>query len=87
MIFKRTIQNIIEKNLFKGKVIVIYGARRVGKTTLVKQILENYPDGKYINCVLDYTPKFLAGRKKKQQRSCIISLQPIFLKMYFNWTT
>jgi len=52
MIFKRTIQNIIEKNLFKGKVIVIYGARRVGKTTLVKQILENYPDGKYINCDL-----------------------------------
>lgn len=52
MIFKRTIQNFIEKNLFKGKVIVIYGARRVGKTTLVKQILENYPDGKYINCDL-----------------------------------
>lgn len=52
MIFKRTIQNIIEKNLLKGKVIVIYGARRVGKTTLVKQILENYPDGKYINCDL-----------------------------------
>lgn len=52
MIFKRTIQNTIEKNLFKGKVIVIYGARRVGKTTLVKQILENYPDGKYINCDL-----------------------------------
>lgn len=52
MIFKRTIQNIIEKNLFKAKIIVIYGARRVGKTTLVKQILENYPDGKYINCDL-----------------------------------
>lgn len=52
MIFKRIIQNVIEKNLFKGKVIVIYGARRVGKTTLVKQILGNYPDGKYINCDL-----------------------------------
>jgi uncharacterized protein len=52
MIIKRTIQNSIEKNLFKGKVIVIYGARRVGKTTLVKQILDNYPEGKYINCDL-----------------------------------
>ncbi|HKL32910.1 MAG TPA: ATP-binding protein [Tangfeifania sp.] len=52
MILKRTIQNFIEKNLFKAKIIVIYGARRVGKTTLVKQILENYPDGKYINCDL-----------------------------------
>ncbi len=52
MIIKRTIQNSIEINLFKGKVIVIYGARRVGKTTLVKQILDNYSDGKYINCDL-----------------------------------
>jgi uncharacterized protein len=52
MIIKRTIQNSIEKNLFKGKVIVIYGARRVGKTTLLEQILENCSDGKYINCDL-----------------------------------
>lgn len=49
---KRIIQNSIEKNLFKGKVIVIYGARRVGKTTLLELILENYTGGKYINCDL-----------------------------------
>jgi len=52
MLYQRIIQKKIEENLFKGKVIVIYGARRVGKTTLVKQILTNYPDGKYINCDL-----------------------------------
>lgn len=38
MKFKRTIQSKIEKCLFGGKVIVIYGARRVGKTTLVREI-------------------------------------------------
>ena len=50
--YTRTIQQVIEKNLFKGKVIVIYGARRVGKTTLAKQILSDHPEGKYINCEL-----------------------------------
>ena len=48
----RTLQKPIEKSLFKGKVIVIYGARRVGKTTLVKQIIAERTDSKYINCEL-----------------------------------
>jgi hypothetical protein len=52
MIYQRAIQKIIEKNLFKGKVIVVYGARRVGKTTLMKHLLEKNPGGKYINCDL-----------------------------------
>lgn len=47
----RTVQSQIEKALFKGKVVIIYGARQVGKTTLVKEILKNYPDNsKYLNC-------------------------------------
>jgi uncharacterized protein len=52
MIFQRTIKKKIEEFLFKGKVIIIYGARRVGKTTLSKQLLESYPNSKYINCEL-----------------------------------
>jgi predicted AAA+ superfamily ATPase len=48
----RTLQKPIEKALFKGKVIIIYGARRVGKTTLAKQIISDRPDSKYINCEL-----------------------------------
>ncbi len=52
MIIQRTIKQKIEEFLFKGKVVIIYGARRVGKTTLVKQLLESYPDSKYINCEL-----------------------------------
>ncbi len=52
MLIKRTIQQFIEKNLFDGKIIVIYGARQVGKTTLLKVLQEQYSNKKslFINC-------------------------------------
>lgn len=42
----------INNNLFKKKVIILYGTRRVGKTTLVKYIMSQYQDRavKYFNC-------------------------------------
>ncbi|MCK4525710.1 MAG: AAA family ATPase, partial [Candidatus Andersenbacteria bacterium] len=47
----RLIEPKITKNLFKGKVIIIYGARQVGKTTLSKKILNDFKEnGKYLNC-------------------------------------
>jgi uncharacterized protein len=49
---KRDIQTVIENQLFKGKVIIIYGPRRVGKTTLSRQLLENQEKSRYINCEL-----------------------------------
>jgi predicted AAA+ superfamily ATPase len=36
MIIQRALHNIIEQFLFKNKAIIIYGARQVGKTTLVQ---------------------------------------------------
>ncbi len=55
MIIKRTIEKDIEAAFFKGKVIIVYGPRRVGKTTLVKEILGRFgSQTKYINCdILD----------------------------------
>ncbi|PJC80114.1 ATPase, partial [Candidatus Shapirobacteria bacterium CG_4_8_14_3_um_filter_35_11] len=51
--FRRKIEDRIKKYLFKGDAIVIYGARQVGKTTLVNKILAEYgDDGKYYNCEL-----------------------------------
>lgn len=38
---ERLLYKSIEDKLFKGKVIVLSGARQVGKTTLLKQILRN----------------------------------------------
>ena len=39
---KRTIEESIRENFFKGKIIILAGPRQVGKTTLVEHILENY---------------------------------------------
>jgi uncharacterized protein len=36
---ERTLRKTIESQLYSGKAIVLYGARQVGKTTLVKQIM------------------------------------------------
>jgi predicted AAA+ superfamily ATPase len=37
---QRALQSQIEKSLFKGKAVIIYGARQVGKTTLIREIQE-----------------------------------------------
>lgn len=37
-----TIQPAVESALFKGKVVVIYGARQVGQTTLCRAILRRF---------------------------------------------
>lgn len=50
MYIPRTIETKIKEWLFKGKIIIIYGARQTGKSTLVKKILEEYPQkNKYLN--------------------------------------
>lgn len=52
MYISRQIEPKIVDNLFKGDVVIIYGARQVGKTTLVREIIKNQPDlsTKYLNC-------------------------------------
>jgi len=58
MIIERTIQNRIEEIILKPsdkkKAIVIYGARQVGKTTLIKEIQKKLPQlvSEYYNCDL-----------------------------------
>ncbi len=48
---RRTIQDTIEQFLFKGKAIIIYGARQVGKTTLIRAIQqETSVSSIYLNC-------------------------------------
>lgn len=46
----RTILPLIQESLFQGKVVIIYGPRRIGKTTLVKKILSDHPHSTYLNC-------------------------------------
>ena len=51
MYIKRKLEDIIKANLFQGKVVVVYGARQVGKTTLVRKIAEEIGNEYgYLNC-------------------------------------
>lgn len=48
---QRNIEATIKDRLFQGKVVIIYGARQVGKTTLVKKMLKEYSgNGQYFSC-------------------------------------
>ena len=51
MYIQRRLEPEIKKSLFKKKIIIVYGARQVGKTTLVRKIAEEtgQPFG-YLNC-------------------------------------
>lgn len=49
--FRRTIQDSIEQSLFKGKAVIIYGARQVGKTTLLMALQQSAAvPSIYLNC-------------------------------------
>ena len=41
---KREIENSVFKRFFKGKAIIIFGARQTGKTTLLKSLSERYKE-------------------------------------------
>ncbi len=50
-IIKRFIEPKIEETIFQGKIIVIYGPRQAGKTTLIQQIQKNFSeDSIYLSC-------------------------------------
>lgn len=51
IMISRILENSIEADLFKGKIIILYGARQVGKTTLVESILQKFGEkGRFLNC-------------------------------------
>ncbi len=67
---KRLLEKRIRNDLFKGKVIIVYGARRVGKTTLSKQLLSEFSmAGKYLNCEILSVEKNLTEREPEKLRA------------------
>lgn len=59
--YQRFIQKLIERWILKGKVLVIYGPRQAGKTTLAKVILREFGDqAAYFNCEVDSVRKEMA---------------------------
>jgi predicted AAA+ superfamily ATPase len=47
----RIIESRVNQLLFKGKAVILYGARQVGKTTLIRSLQESRPEKSvYLNC-------------------------------------
>lgn len=84
MIIPRAILPKIEKSLFlsaeKKPAIIIYGPRQIGKTTLVKHILNKYPENaEYFDCdYLDVQETF-SYQKSHQVASVIKGLKLLIL--------
>ena len=47
---QRIYTEIIRKKLFLGKAILLLGARQVGKTTLLRALIQQRPDALFLNC-------------------------------------
>ncbi|NUQ22335.1 MAG: ATP-binding protein [Saprospiraceae bacterium] len=60
----RSIKTQMEGWLYRGKVLILYGARQVGKTTLSKSFLEPLGDqGLYLNCEIQSVQSALSIRE------------------------
>ena len=69
---QRKLEKTIESWLFKGKIIVLYGPRQVGKTTLVKKFVDKYGlknPKTYINCEIIDNQIALADQNPTRLRS------------------
>ncbi len=78
--YKRSIQKEIEKWLFKSKLIVVYGARQVGKTTLVQEIIKSYgKDARYINCEFLDNREFLSIPSPEKLKTFIGNFKVVVL--------
>lgn len=66
---KRDLQGILSKWLFRKKILIVYGARQVGKTTLVRAILKEHGsvDG-YYNCEIPSIQDLLSSKEPTQYR-------------------
>ena len=71
MYIERSIKNKIESKLFKGKAIILYGPRRVGKTTLAKQIMRENGGGKYLLCDEPDIAKALTNKTSTEIKSLV----------------
>lgn len=77
---KRYIQPILEKWLFKGKIIILYGARQVGKTTLCKSLMASMgDDATYFNCEIQSVQSALSVKEPQALKRFIGSKKLIVL--------
>ena len=47
--YKRTLQDLIQQRMEKGKAVIMYGPRQVGKTTVLHLLLDGRNDVLWLN--------------------------------------
>lgn len=68
--YQRFIQKTVESWLFKSKIIIIYGPRQAGKTTLSQAIIKKYGDDSlYLNCEVDSVRRELSKVEPSQLKN------------------
>jgi len=50
MIYKRDIKENILQWMDRKEILILYGARQVGKTTLLREILKDIPESQLLAC-------------------------------------
>lgn len=76
--YKRAIEEQLIKHLFKGKIIILYGPRQVGKTTLVKKVAKEY-DGAYFLCEEPDVNNALTSKTSTEMRAFLGNKKLIIL--------
>jgi hypothetical protein len=69
--YTRTILEEIKSWLYREKVLIIYGPRQVGKTTLARFIIDDNPGSVYLNCERPEVWELLRSRNLERIRSNI----------------
>jgi predicted AAA+ superfamily ATPase len=70
--YSRHIMPQIENRLFKNKVVILYGPRQVGKTTLSKRLLKNHDsESGYFNCEFPSVRSAIIGKDPEQILSAL----------------
>lgn len=70
IIFARTIENFVERWVFRGQIVLIFGPRQSGKTTFSKNFIKKYGDeGAYFSCEhADVRAHFIVGEPDKLRK-------------------
>lgn len=80
VMYYRDLQSVIKDRCFRHKAILILGARQVGKTTLLKQFMQELTDEVlYLNCDEAMTVSQLTNRNVRQLQMLIGSAKTVVI--------
>jgi hypothetical protein len=77
--FERILKQKAEKYLNSGKAIVIIGPRQTGKTTLLRQVTENYSNPLFLDCDDKIVAELLADQNTEKLRQLLGNADVVFI--------